>query len=194
MPEGQDAYLLRTTLSSRTGEGRSPEVATMVVDLKRVYFEQRRSLRRVYAVVQEWGELGPMLRVMGFDRLPAPVWVGDRSFTVAVLDFGPGGVAAWLAGHVQVETGHATRPTSCAAGDDGEVDAGSTRTALRVLSPREREVLALLAEGLSNRQLAQSLFISERTANRHVSNIFTKLEVNNRTAAARWAVDAGLVG
>jgi DNA-binding CsgD family transcriptional regulator len=197
MPEGRSAWLLRTTLSARTGEGRSPEIATMVVDLKRVYFEQRRSLRRVYAAVQEWGEVGPTLRVMGFDRLPAPVRVGDRSFTVAVLDLGSGGVSAWLAGHVQVETGQSTGPTPY--GDRGregteEADDGSTRVVLHGLSPREREVLALLAEGLTNRQLAQTLFISERTANRHVSNIFSKLGVNNRTAAARWAVDAGLVG
>lgn len=61
------------------------------------------------------------------------------------------------------------------------------------LSPREREVLTLLAEGLTNRQLASELFISERTANRHVSNIFGKLSVHNRTEAARVAVEAGLM-
>ena len=60
------------------------------------------------------------------------------------------------------------------------------------LSAREREVLAALAEGLTNRELADRLFISERTANRHLSNIFVKLGVRNRTAAARVAIDAGL--
>jgi DNA-binding NarL/FixJ family response regulator len=54
-------------------------------------------------------------------------------------------------------------------------------------------VLLLLAEGLTNVELADTLFISERTANRHVSNIFTKLGVRNRTQAARVAVGAGLV-
>ena len=53
-------------------------------------------------------------------------------------------------------------------------------------------MLALLAEGMTNAQLAELLFISERTTNRHVSNIFTKLGVHNRTQAARAAVDAGL--
>jgi DNA-binding CsgD family transcriptional regulator len=167
-------------------------MATMIVDLKRTYFERRHTLRRLYAVVQDWGESGPMLRVMGFDRLPAPVQVGERSFVVAVLDFGPGGVSAWLARHVQVETAQPSSPAPDDGGDDpADQDA---RLVLHTLSPREREVLALLADGLTNRQLAEALFISERTANRHVSNIFTKLEVNNRTAAARWAVDAGLVG
>jgi len=49
-----------------------------------------------------------------------------------------------------------------------------------------------LAHGLTNRELADRLFISERTANRHLSNIFTKLEVRNRTAAARIGIEAGL--
>jgi DNA-binding CsgD family transcriptional regulator len=192
VPDGRDAWLLRTTLGTRTGEGRSPEVATMVVDLKRTYFELRRSLERVYAVVQDWAEAGAMLRVMGFDRVSVPVRVGDRTFVVAVLQFGPGGVPSWLARHVQVETTQPPRPPPDDAGGPGGRD--SARLLLQALSPREREVLALLADGLTNRQVAGSLFISERTANRHVSNIFTKLGVNNRTAASRWAVDAGLVG
>ena len=62
----------------------------------------------------------------------------------------------------------------------------------RHLSAREREVLAALALGLTNRELAERLFISERTANRHVSNIFVKLEVRNRTEATRVAVAAGI--
>ena len=62
------------------------------------------------------------------------------------------------------------------------------------LSAREREVLAVLAEGVTNQELADRLFISERTANRHLSNIFTKLGVRTRTAAARVAIEAGLTG
>jgi DNA-binding NarL/FixJ family response regulator len=65
---------------------------------------------------------------------------------------------------------------------------------LFTLTAREQEVLSLVAEGMTNTQLAQTLFISERTANRHISNIFTKLGVHNRTQAARVAVDGGLVG
>jgi DNA-binding NarL/FixJ family response regulator len=62
------------------------------------------------------------------------------------------------------------------------------------LTAREQEVLVLLAEGMTNAELARTLFISERTANRHVSNIFTKLGVHNRTQAARAATVAGLTG
>ena len=63
---------------------------------------------------------------------------------------------------------------------------------IRRLTSREREVLALVAEGLTNRQIAERLVISEGTAIRHVSNIFGKLGVNNRSAATRAALENGL--
>jgi DNA-binding NarL/FixJ family response regulator len=52
------------------------------------------------------------------------------------------------------------------------------------LSPREREVLALVTEGLSNPAIALRLGLSEHTAKRHVANILTKLDLPSRTAAA----------
>lgn len=60
------------------------------------------------------------------------------------------------------------------------------------LTPREREVLALVAEGASNHQIAQRLVVSERTARTHVSAILTKLGLVSRTQAALWAVREGL--
>ena len=56
------------------------------------------------------------------------------------------------------------------------------------LTPRESDVLRLLAEGLSDRQIAAALSISERTAGNHVLHILQKLDVNSRTAAAVFAV------
>ncbi|MGH2987002.1 MAG: response regulator transcription factor, partial [Solirubrobacterales bacterium] len=61
------------------------------------------------------------------------------------------------------------------------------------LTPREREVLRLLAEGLTNRQLAERLVISEHTVYRHVTNILRKLELPSRTAAAAHAARSGLL-
>ena len=62
------------------------------------------------------------------------------------------------------------------------------------LTPRERDVLALLATGLSNRQIAAKLYISPSTAGVHVSHILAKLGVATRTAAAAVARERGLVG
>jgi predicted ATPase/DNA-binding CsgD family transcriptional regulator len=65
--------------------------------------------------------------------------------------------------------------------------------ALAVLSARELEVLALVAAGRSNPQVAAELFISRKTAEHHVSNILTKLGVSTRAEAAAIAAHAGLV-
>jgi DNA-binding NarL/FixJ family response regulator len=59
------------------------------------------------------------------------------------------------------------------------------------LTPREREVLALVARGASNRQIAETLVVSERTARTHVSAILAKLDLVSRTQAALWAVREG---
>ena len=60
------------------------------------------------------------------------------------------------------------------------------------LTPRERDVLAELTKGKSNREIASSLFVTEKTVKTHISNIFTKLDVQDRTQAALYAVKHGL--
>ena len=67
------------------------------------------------------------------------------------------------------------------------------RVKLPQLTPREEEVLRLLATGETNRQIAKRLFVSEETIKTHVASIFRKLEVSDRTRAAILAVKAGLV-
>lgn len=62
-----------------------------------------------------------------------------------------------------------------------------------VLTPREREVLCWVAEGLTNREIAGRLSVSEHTVHRHVTNILRKLDLPTRTAAAAHAVRAGLI-
>jgi DNA-binding NarL/FixJ family response regulator len=60
------------------------------------------------------------------------------------------------------------------------------------LTSREREVLVLVARGYSNREIADDLSISERTARTHVSNVLVKLGLTSRTQAALWAIREGL--
>ena len=61
------------------------------------------------------------------------------------------------------------------------------------LTAREVEVLRLVASGRSNPQIAAELVLSEKTVARHLSNIFAKLDVGSRTAAAAYAFERGLV-
>lgn len=70
---------------------------------------------------------------------------------------------------------------------------GTAATTAGGLSAREVEVLALVAGGRSNRQIAEELVIAERTVARHMSNIFTKLGVSSRTAASAFAHEHDLV-
>jgi DNA-binding NarL/FixJ family response regulator len=69
---------------------------------------------------------------------------------------------------------------------------GSARASLATLTGREREVLAGVARGLSNKAIATELGMAERTARTHVSNILAKLGLTSRTQAALFAVQHGL--
>ncbi len=71
--------------------------------------------------------------------------------------------------------------------------AGARPTSPGGLSPRELEILHGLAAGKSNRAIADELVISERTVDRHVSNIFAKLDVSSRAAATAYAYEHGIV-
>ena len=62
-----------------------------------------------------------------------------------------------------------------------------------VLTPREREVLSVVAVGLTNREIAERLVVSEHTVHRHMTNILRKLELPSRTAAAAYAIRQGFV-
>jgi DNA-binding NarL/FixJ family response regulator len=77
-----------------------------------------------------------------------------------------------------------SRATSAPTGADPEVE---------TLTPREREILSLVAEGLSNADVARRLWVSRQTVKFHLGGVYRKLGVANRTEAARWAHDHGLL-
>ena len=103
--------------------------------------------------------------------------------------------AAWA-------TGLALTKDDAVAEAEGEVADGAASTPVAAepaargaavdLSPRELEVLRLLAAGRSDREIGEALFISHRTVMRHVSNLLAKLAVDSRTAAAAYAHRHGL--
>jgi DNA-binding NarL/FixJ family response regulator len=71
--------------------------------------------------------------------------------------------------------------------DKPRTEAATDGEAARGLTKRELEILRLVAEGHSNAQLARMLWVTEQTVKFHLSNIYRKLDVANRTEASRWA-------
>ena len=61
------------------------------------------------------------------------------------------------------------------------------------LTARETQVLRLIADGATTREISERLFISAKTADNHIQHIYTKLGVTNRAAATRWAFDHDVV-
>ncbi|MEV5507324.1 response regulator [Streptomyces orinoci] len=97
-----------------------------------------------------------------------------------------GAIRSVSAGHVllQPEVADALLAQEDAAGGQGGRG--------NALTEREREVLALIADGRSNREIARALVLSEKTVKTHVSNILMKLDLADRTQAALWAVRHGI--
>lgn len=98
-----------------------------------------------------------------------------------------GAIRSVHAGHVLLQPEVAGALLAQEESTPGQGRAGS-------LTEREREVLGLIADGRSNREIARALVLSEKTVKTHVSNILMKLDLADRTQAALWAVRHGLSG
>jgi ATP/maltotriose-dependent transcriptional regulator MalT len=78
--------------------------------------------------------------------------------------------------------------------DDGPFVLDQARLRELSITPREHEILALIAEGLSNREIGERLFVSENTVKTHSSRLFDKLGVNRRVQAVQKGRELGLLG
>jgi DNA-binding NarL/FixJ family response regulator len=112
-------------------------------------------------------------------------------------------IAAGAVGYLlkDAEPAELVRGVRAAAAGESPLDAKVARTLLArqtdwapetQLSEREREVLTLVASGLANQQIARSLGISERTVKSHLTSVFQRIGVTDRTQAALWAERNGM--
>ncbi|WP_031047705.1 response regulator [Streptomyces sp. NRRL F-5650] len=100
-----------------------------------------------------------------------------------------------LAGAIRsVHAGHILLQPEVAGALLSQEESGSGPGRAGSLTEREREVLGLIADGRSNREIARALILSEKTVKTHVSNILMKLDLADRTQAALWAVRHGVAG
>jgi DNA-binding NarL/FixJ family response regulator len=101
------------------------------------------------------------------------------------------------AAHQALQRLQAVRASPRAGAPGSEPDAGVSGAvsgeAVTVLTPRELDVLKLVAQGLSNAEIARRLVLSEHTVHRHLANILHKLGLSSRAAVAAWGVRTGLV-
>jgi non-specific serine/threonine protein kinase len=103
------------------------------------------------------------------------------------------GAAAWKRAWAEGLALSADEAIALALTDDAPpADAAGTEAGLDRLSPREREVSRLIAQGLTNRQIARALAITEKTVGSHVDHVMTKLDLRSRTRIAVWATQHGL--
>jgi DNA-binding NarL/FixJ family response regulator len=72
-------------------------------------------------------------------------------------------------------------------------DSGNSNGHGHGLTPREQEILALVARGLSNKAIGRELWVTDQTVKFHLTNVYRKLKVDNRTAAVQAAYRMGLV-
>jgi DNA-binding CsgD family transcriptional regulator len=180
---GHQILVMRRWLGRDSGEMLSPAVGACWLDVKRVYMQLRPNLSRLYSAMADAPALAPIFEPLGFRPIGDPVDVGGALHQPVWLDFGPGSVDGWLRGLVGAEI---SAQEAALPPPEGPRDTG--------LTAREREVVRLVAAGLSNRAIAERLVISEKTAGRHLSNIFCKLGVHNRAQATRAVLERGIAG
>jgi NarL family two-component system response regulator LiaR len=141
-------------------------------------------------LIQEARERVPELRVVVLASSQDTADV-DRAFAAGAVAYvfktaQPADVASAIRQTFDHSVFHATdqpvgkaKARASAPGADADEGVGLTR--------REREILALVSEGHSNRALAQMMWVTEQTVKFHLSNIYRKLDVSNRTEAGMWA-------
>lgn len=178
--DGREALARLSALASR---GRVPDVVLM--DLQLPHLDGVEATAQVKAT---WPQI-EVIAVTSFieeTRIRAALAAGATGYLLKDADAQDvvEAIRAAVAGEVRLD------PAAAAA-----LAAGlrAPRSAVADLTDREREVVVLLAEGHTNREIARGLGVAERTARTHVSNILTKLGLSSRTQAAMWAVREGLV-
>jgi DNA-binding CsgD family transcriptional regulator len=150
------------------------------------------------SAVAAWEALGRPYRAAQARRrrAEAQLAAGDREAAAATaleaLEAANRIGAAWLAAEIE---GFALRARLRLEHADADVEPGAPDVEDDPfgLTPRERQVLALLADGRTNREIGAALYMAEKTASVHVSRILSKLDVRSRTEAAALAHRVGLV-
>jgi DNA-binding NarL/FixJ family response regulator len=192
------AAIAAETAASVLGRARprsAPYAATAAAEAARARGEDDPSAW--VAIATAWETLGEPYEVARarWREAEAQAGAGDRAAAQAAAEaaheIARSLDARWLLAELDVLARRAR--LRLGGDDDGQPDAAPPEPADELgLTAREREVLALLAEGRTNREIGETLFMAEKTASVHVSRILAKLDVRSRTEAAAVAHRLGL--
>lgn len=164
--------------------GHSPEPATLLVDVPDLQVELVGRLRQVMP------DSGILLLVSHFDLAEVVSYLRAGATGLISRDANEADLAraiiAASRGEVVLPSDLATRALVALARGEMVENAGTL-----LLTDREEEVLNLLSSGLTNKDIAQTLFLSVRTVEAHLHNVYGKLGVSSRTEAALWALNHG---
>jgi predicted ATPase/DNA-binding CsgD family transcriptional regulator len=152
---------------------------------------------RVHGAVDEvLADLGRILepleaQLAARDRQRLRTAMGDEAFDAEYAEGRTLDLAR--AAHQAMEGIQAGRAAAPGGAQASEPDAAGSDAAASVLTPRELDVLRLVAQGLSNADIAKRLVLSDHTVHRHLANILRKLGLSSRAAAAAWGIRTELV-
>jgi DNA-binding NarL/FixJ family response regulator len=165
--------------------GADPSAA---VENFRLAAEGWESIGRPYDQARALASQGDALAASGAGSTARGVWTQVlQLFDALVAQLDPESQSAFLDSPLVAAVVNAVRPSK------GEAPDHKARQEQRLLTERELEVLALVAQGLTNAQIAEQLVLSPLTINAHLRSIFDKLNVTTRTAAVHNAMELGLV-
>lgn len=192
------AVVLASTWQDQLGEpgsrlARILELNRRQVDAERERMDGASDPRAWGSLAEGWAEIGRPFRaaLARWREAETAASRGDRDVAVAALRASHQVAGELGAKPLLTNLETLARRLRVRVGD--HATGGAVQPTAHGLTPRELEVLALVAQGRTNREIAQGLFISESTAGVHVSNILGKLAVSTRTEAARVALDQGLL-
>jgi DNA-binding NarL/FixJ family response regulator len=132
----------------------------------------------------------PVRQLAAMDRVRHEQIIGQAREALGEARFN----AVFARGQVTaLQEAYAEAMAALATAASSTVDEDLSPAAALGLTPRELEVLRLLADGMSDREIAAALFLSPRTVGWHVNHLLTKLDVPSRAAAAAMAIRRGLL-
>jgi DNA-binding CsgD family transcriptional regulator len=169
------------------------ELAAVVVALE----SEKRSVSEIFWAAQLWGAAERLREVIGAPIPPVHRAAYEQAVALAYSMVGRQAFrAVWTQGRSMTpEQALTTRPETKAwtSAPVSPENPASLKPVTARLTAREKEVLRLVTEGLTNPQIAERLVVSLPTVNTHMTSIFNKLHVSSRSAATRYAVEHHLV-